>query len=187
MRLPFRKLWVAPIPTALLVFALLNQCSDNSHIFTALVISSIFLSAWTTQYSIAEGKCRSKWYEYPFSILYDGCFLIVIAAISLVFIPPYQCYNDRTKVSEALSSIAQLRSEISNSLIAKKEITQKELDNPSSFKNIAYLEVDRTGKILIITATPSVSIRLVPEYKDGAIEWQCHGRPEKFVPANCRR
>jgi hypothetical protein len=102
MRLPFRKLWVAPIPTALLVFALLNQCSDNS-------------------------------------------------------------------------------------LIAKKEITQKELDNPSSFKNIAYLEVDRTGKILIITATPSVSIRLVPEYKDGAIEWQCHGRPEKFVPANCRR
>jgi len=86
----------------------------------------------------------------------------------------------------ALVSIEPLKGEISDSLLANKEIRPQELEHPANLANVAYLEVGKEGKILILTSEPTAGIRLIPTREERDITWRCHGRPEKLVPAECR-
>lgn len=187
MRVPFRKLWIAAIPVSLIFIIFINPCSDKIGIAPTFIISTLFLSAWTTQYSIAAGEIQGKWYEYPFYFIYNLCFLFLVSVPFAIFTPASQCYTDRSYVANALSSISPLKQEISSSLMAKKEIKYQEFENPSMFENVEYLEVQKDGNIFVLTRAPHTSIRLTPERSGDAIKWLCHGRPTKFVPAVCRR
>lgn len=187
MRVPFRKIWIYAIVAALIVLVFMNTCGDNSTLLTAMLTSALFLSLWSTQFAIASGRLPDRWHEYPLALAYDFSFLILFAfACALVF-PTADCYSDRIRVSEALAAVSGVKTDVSEAILANKTIRPQVLDRPTQFKNLAYLEVESSGRILVVTETPSATVRLIPNRAGDRIKWECHGRPDKLVPANCRR
>lgn len=185
MKVPFRKIWIAAIPCALLVVGYGSQCTNNNSIFVAMIITTIFLSAWSTQYAMAAGERPGRWIEYLFSLMYDIGFLLAIATLFSVLSLNHECLSDRSIVARTFGSISTLKFEIEKNLLANKPILAYELEYPLNFKHVVYLEVQKEGRILVVTENPSASIRLIPERSGNTINWKCRGSPKMLVPSHC--
>lgn len=85
---------------------------------------------------------------------------------------------------EMIVCSAELRLQIEESLIGSAQI-------PQSPKNecewtISKLSVSSSGSIELFNQKYGIHIEFQPIVNDSEVQWVCKGKPEKYVPVNCR-
>jgi uncharacterized RDD family membrane protein YckC/Tfp pilus assembly major pilin PilA len=108
-----------------------------------------------------------------------------------IAVPAYQDYIVRSKISEALTEISALRSEIQQAYAQKQLFKTGQIQVASpSVKSVA---VNPSG-VIVITLVPEVagggSIVYTPSIDSaGTVSWRCSsgGVPPKYLPMDCRQ
>ena len=105
----------------------------------------------------------------------------------VIFMPAYDCYSERSYVSEALSHADSIQTAITTRAVASGT-----LKNSGAGLNVALGSLDgigivsSDGTILIALIKPNAVVTITPQLSNGAVKWQCKGRPTKWVPVVCR-
>lgn len=128
--------------------------------------------------------------------------MIVVAIIGIlaaIAIPAYQDYTIRARVSEALTTIAPLKSTVSENIVTNNLITSpltatacSGIPSVTATDNVAsgtcelgVVSVTTTAKAgaVTITLTPTATVAngIVSNVK-----WVCTSDKEKYAPASCR-
>lgn len=178
-----------------LLFLISNPCGSDLPIFeiwlvTATAVPIIF--AWSI--SIREGL-EPKGFK-NISLLFGKGLLSLIYALGLtilislpfaIFMPAYQCYNDRAKNTEIIASVLAAKSEITN-IIESSDNQPYDFSAISKFEHerIDYFQITKDGQILVHSTDPDFTIYLIPTIDNGQINWACKAFPVKKAPANCR-
>ncbi|ENU38176.1 pilin [Acinetobacter johnsonii] len=128
--------------------------------------------------------------------------MIVVAIIGIlaaIAIPAYQDYTIRARVSEALTTIAPLKSTVSENIITNNLVTSPLTATAcSGISTVTATDNVASGTcalgVVSVTTTAkagAVTIKLTPTatVTDGIVsnvKWVCTADKEKYAPASCR-
>ena len=180
-----------------------DACSPkNGYQFLGGVFLSalILLCAWESHvYEIRNVKeNRSTRIKFIFKrAFFTLVCTLGIAALGAVaasaFVPAYQCYTDRSRVSEMFRLLSSQRE-----AITERIQTSKTLANSGAGLSIKKQGrivggvVTESGTMIAISQDPPAVVMLSPEFikpesatGKGEVKWTCLGYPEKSMPMSC--
>ena len=115
-------------------------------------------------------------------------FLFILVNIPIAaFMPAYQCYTPRAKVSEVILAGSSARTMIDERADKKKSLTGTGLgiEIPTS-KRVRAGYVSMDGIIVLLSDDPPAIVILMPSMNKGTIEWTCGGLPMNLMSGSCR-
>lgn len=117
-------------------------------------------------------------------------FSLLLAVPVGIFMPTYQCYNDRAKTAELVLATAGLREKIEAKVKASRTLEKSGLDvSIQAGGRVSSGFVTDTGTIILISDDPAAVVTMTPALKspnNGDVQWRCRGYPEKVFPVMCR-
>lgn len=113
--------------------------------------------------------------------------IIIITIPIFIFLPTYQCYTSRHKISELIVAASSNRDEI-----VERFTTQKTLSNIGSSLEIKTGGrvksgvVTPDGVVILASEDPPAVVLLIPSIAESGLKWKCIGFPSKFMPQSCK-
>ena len=189
---------IALLPDGMLLF--LEPCGKNDNSLPTLVLTIMVMAClWEAHVHAMPLHLASRRL-----LLWNICkralrtFLslavaaIAGSALAGLFLPAYQCYTDRARVTAAIAQTSELRQEIEHRASVAKTLKSTGLGlmlprlQGKSFSNGFVLE---NGAIALVIDEPPAALLFTPQLVDvnsGAIQWSCRGYPSKSMPVMCR-
>lgn len=190
-----RAHWSLPLAfvAAWILLTTAFQCGQRPEgVLEAFLVCVVMATLWVNHLAIAPVTGLSSFVHLIANTLLDLfrlCIAWLIVFIPLaIFLPAYQCYNDRAKVVEWLLAATEARSvigqRIQNSGSLSRAGVGVQIDLGTSSATGWVMD---NGQIVLFGTYPKAALVLAPTLADGAVAWTCQGMPERLVPAECRR
>lgn len=172
--------------------AISNPCGPNYALYS---LPGIWLALITVYAWLARESHSGNVVPVRTAILVgflDTLKLLLLSLILLVpfliLTPAYQCYNDRSKVTEGLALAAEKKTFLVEYYSQKHSfdglVEQTEF---SVSRHVDYVSITTSATIVVAGTTPGYILTLSPVIVGDTIDhWVCIGVPAKIVPANCR-
>ena len=170
-----------------LIIISLDQCSDINYLgyLIGIIVSAYISFSWSNDDN-EKTFIKILLYGLRDLVVFMGLSIIIVLVISL-FIPVYNCYTDRAKVTETLSFLSQYKTEINEYYEINKSIESSGTRiSIRELQSIEYQEITKNGKIYVFSRKPASLIILIPNIKNENIEWTCKVFPAIVGPAACR-
>ena len=169
-----------------------QPCNEPPHYFeTILVTSTICISLWVSHLRAAPILNWRDGAKVIGGAIYDlvlfSLLWVVVGIPIAIFMPTYQCYTPRAKVSELILSASSIRAEID------KRVAQTQ--SLSGIGAGLHVELSRRtkggfvtndGVIIVASDDPPAVVIFQPTYFEGKVTWTCSGLPTKHMPVMCR-
>ena len=183
---------LALLVLAWLVVMLGFQCVEGQGTWFAVVLTaSLCIAGWANHVRLGAIQQLRDFGAWLLRVLFDLLFLFLLSMVCgmvlSVFMPTYQCYGARAKVSEAMVSTGPLRDEITQRAEKAGSLVDAgvNLKLPQT-KRISGGMVSANGQITVFVEEAPAMFSFIPEMKSGVVEWRCEGFPAKQVPLLCR-
>jgi len=112
---------------------------------------------------------------------------ILVGLPVAVFMPTYQCYTSRAKVSELVLAAASARPAIAERIVKAQSVSGVGAGIHVELNRRAKAEVvTNEGTIIVASDDPPAVVIFRPALVDGAVTWKCSGLPAKVMPVMCR-
>ncbi|MFZ5531618.1 MAG: pilin [Pseudomonadota bacterium] len=123
---------------------------------------------------------------------------LVLLILYALTIPMICDYSDRTRASEMLSVSSGVKQQVGEFILANpgkpvqmngRALIPEMLSSTSKEgerMQIAFREITQSGEIRLFSPQLGVMLVLTPSMSGRQVKWECWGRSEKKVPANCR-
>lgn len=191
--------WFAGLLSALTLM-LSDPCNSHKYsdtlataFFTAMVMAC-FWEAHVTAIGLDLPSHRALlWQICKYAL---GTLLALLLAglagsvVAMLFVPTYQCYTDRARVSEMLALASDLKTSITER-ISKTNTLEKAgsgLQVKAQDRVVGGFVTD-SGTIVLISENPPAVVTMTPQIVDGKTgesKWTCLGYPQKLMPMMCR-
>lgn len=115
---------------------------------------------------------------------------VLIALPFVIFMPTYQCYTPRAKVSELLLAASGYRTQINERAASGAPLSQ--IGSGLSLKLEGKVKggfIGDNGTIVVMGDDPPAVLMFKPEIHDpktGQLKWTCIGNPKNYMPVSCR-
>jgi hypothetical protein len=107
-----------------------------------------------------------------------GLFFLIIFTIPL---PAYLTMQQRAKSLDILLSIEPIKKEVEQSLLLKKAIEPKTINNINKY--ILFVKIKNDGTIIIKATDQGQLFILTPSITNSEVTWDRMGGPNKDMPA----
>lgn len=159
---------------------------------TVVLTVTLVSSMWVAVSSTADLSGWRKLRRTVVAIFYDLISLfMVLAALVLpliLFLPAYQCYGDRGKVSELVLAASSYRSVVAERAQARQSLIG--VGEGLRLKTEGRVHggtISVNGIITLFSDEPRALIVLRPYFENSEVKWACEGFPLKAMPAPCRQ
>jgi type IV pilus assembly protein PilA len=188
--------WVlALIPIALIAA---SPCNPESRFFTwsyplLLALCCLWEAhvRWLRSATASSGRLFQSVLGRASKSFVCVCFLAFLLAIpAALLLPTYQCYNDRSKVSEVILAMSSLRSSVTERVGVTKTLDKAGVGLQVAVQGrVAGGAVTESGTLIFVSADPPAVITMTPRIVNTSareVQWTCVGYPEKIMPMICR-
>lgn len=152
----------------------------------------VLAALWTNHLSVAPVSGTAGFVRLIRNTLLDLIRLFLVWIVTFVplaiFLPAYQCYNDRAQVISWLAGTAEIRTLIGERIKSSGTTSHAGKGLRAQFADDAVkgLVMD-SGQVIVVGRTPAAAFVLTPSLNDGTVVWTCIGLPEKLMSMECRR
>lgn len=169
------------------------QCRQRPEgVLEAFLVCVVMTTLWVNHLAIAPVAGLRGFVRLIASTLLDLfrlCLVWLIVFIPLaIFLPTYQCYNDRSTVASWLAATSEVRSVVDTRIRNSGSTSHAGagLQMTLGIESVTGSVMD-DGQIIVLGNAPAAALVLIPSLADGTVTWTCLGMPEKVVPMECRR
>ena len=169
-----------------------SVCRESQTPLYLLITATLCIVGWANHVQLGRIEWMHHVGKWIVGVLFDLLllFLMVIgcAVVLSIFMPSYQCYTERAKVSEAIVSVTPLKNEITERAEKFGSLNDAgaQLKLPSN-RRIVGGTISANGHIFVVIEDPPAVFSLIPEMNAGKVEWRCEGYPAKYMPMLCRK
>ena len=193
---PFPSLhWTVPCGfVALWLWLYLQSACKSGPLYeeTTVLTATLVSAMWVAVSSTADLSGWRKLRRTAVAIFQDLISLFMVVAALVIplslFLPAYQCYGDRGKVSELVLAASSYRSVVAERAQARQSLAG--VGGGLLVKTEGRVHggaISANGIITLFSEEPRALIVLRPYFENSEVKWACEGFPLKAMPAQCRQ
>ncbi len=186
-------LWVTVVVVWVASLLIALSCNERGYeIIRLLAAVTVSTALWANHWRYQPLKTWKTLVvivaESIVDLLKVAIFVVIAYTSVALFLPTYQCYNNRAKIVEMMAvGGSDLRGEIEQRAKANSTLESAgEGLKVRPLSNDAEGFVTSNGIIVLASKNPPAVVVFEPHLAGNQINWTCRGAPLSLVPASCR-